>query len=330
VLFSLFELISQLDDVGKGSYQMADALAYVALTAPRRFIEMIPITALLAGVIAMGRLADSGELTAMRACGFSPMAIARGILLACLGISAAASAVGELAVPGLESRAAAIRLKTSTTRGVTFTGRGIWIKKGDCYVNVERLTGPQSGRDVSIFRFDASGRLKEFIHAERADLLPDRWILRQAAVKRLEGMAFSTSLKPQVELEALLKPKEMKALETPPEGLAARELLHYIHALQKSGQNPDHYLVVFWRKFSQPLLALGMALASVAFMLGSSARGTMGTRVALSILAGLILYFLDQISMQAGLLFGVSPAVVAFAPAALVYAAAFWRLMRLT
>jgi lipopolysaccharide export LptBFGC system permease protein LptF len=68
-----------------------------------------------------------------------------------------------------------------------------------------------------------------------------------------------------------------------------------------------------------------MALVAIAFMSGQAERGTMGGRIALAVVAGLILYFLDQVTMQVGLLWGIRPAAVAFAPSAVAWLAAISR-----
>ena len=75
VLFSLFELLSQLDDVGKGSYRLHDALTFVLLTLPKRLLDFMPISTLLGGIVALGLMADHGELIAMEASGVSIMRI---------------------------------------------------------------------------------------------------------------------------------------------------------------------------------------------------------------------------------------------------------------
>ena len=66
-LFSFLELVTQLDDVGKGNFQPVDAFIFVGLTLPKRIIDMLPISALLGGIIGLGMLAERGELIAMRA-----------------------------------------------------------------------------------------------------------------------------------------------------------------------------------------------------------------------------------------------------------------------
>ena len=70
-LFSLFELVTQLDDVGRGNYKLKDALVFVGLTLPRRMLDLMSISTLLGSIVALGILADHGELLAMQAGGMS-------------------------------------------------------------------------------------------------------------------------------------------------------------------------------------------------------------------------------------------------------------------
>ena len=81
-LFSFFDLLEQLDDVGKGTYRTVDAFLYTAMLLPRRFIQIAPFIALLGTVAALGSLAVNSELIAMRTAGLSPVQIS----LAPLGV----------------------------------------------------------------------------------------------------------------------------------------------------------------------------------------------------------------------------------------------------
>ena len=80
VLFSLIELLVQLNDVGKGDFRMADAFVFVALTIPKRVADLMPLAALLGSIVALGLLADHQELTAMQVAGMSVQRIAISVL----------------------------------------------------------------------------------------------------------------------------------------------------------------------------------------------------------------------------------------------------------
>ena len=81
-LFSFLELVSQLDDVGKGNFLVHDALVFVCLTLPRRMLDLMPISTLLGSIIALGLLADHSELLAMQAGGMSVQRICGSVLAA--------------------------------------------------------------------------------------------------------------------------------------------------------------------------------------------------------------------------------------------------------
>lgn len=79
-LFSFIELMSQINDIGKGSYQLIDAFLFVALTIPRRAVELMPVSMLLGSIVALGMLADHNELLAMQAGGVPVRRICAAVL----------------------------------------------------------------------------------------------------------------------------------------------------------------------------------------------------------------------------------------------------------
>ena len=53
-LFSFFDLIDQMDDIGEGFFRASDAFYIVLLLLPRRLIQLLPFIALIGNVIALG------------------------------------------------------------------------------------------------------------------------------------------------------------------------------------------------------------------------------------------------------------------------------------
>ena len=70
-LFTLLDLVQQLDDIGNGNYGLVDALIYEVFLMPSYLLSLMPFTALLGTSMALGGLAHTNELTAMRASGVS-------------------------------------------------------------------------------------------------------------------------------------------------------------------------------------------------------------------------------------------------------------------
>ncbi|HDZ16301.1 MAG TPA: LptF/LptG family permease, partial [Methylophaga aminisulfidivorans] len=66
-LYTFMDFVAELDDLGKGQYQLMDIVSYLLLTMPKRIYELLPVAALLGSVIGLGTLASQSELVAMRA-----------------------------------------------------------------------------------------------------------------------------------------------------------------------------------------------------------------------------------------------------------------------
>ncbi len=315
ILFSFFQLLSELDSVGKGSYTLQDALLFIFLTSPKRFLDLAPITSLLAAIAALGRMADRFELVAMEASGISNPRISLSVLGTCGLIMVAFILSGEFIVPPMEQSARLMRAKALSSKGVTFTQKGFWAKRDDSFIHVTKLIGKSTAEDIDIFSFDGKGGLKNFLHAKTASISDrDMWILHDVTEKLVSGMDIKTRTVKELSLGPFLSRDQVTVLELPPESLSAKDLSDYIIALEKSGQNADSYRLALWRKVSQPLSTGAMAMLALGFVMGSTRKVGAGLRMTIGSFIGIALYFFDQITMHVGLLLGLRPCVLAFIP----------------
>ena len=70
-LFVFFDLIAELRDVGKDGYSLQNAIVYVLLQSPERIYDLLPVSLLIGSIFALSGLADSSQITVMRAAGVS-------------------------------------------------------------------------------------------------------------------------------------------------------------------------------------------------------------------------------------------------------------------
>src|SRR5258707_12922303 len=70
-LFGFFDLIRELDDLGRGSYRINAMLAYVALTLPSHAYVLLPAAGLIVTLFALARMSEHSEITVMRTSGLS-------------------------------------------------------------------------------------------------------------------------------------------------------------------------------------------------------------------------------------------------------------------
>ena len=328
VLLSLFELIAQLEDVGRGGYGLGSALLFVLLTLPGRLLDLLPVATLLGGIVALGLLNDRGEIVAMEAAGVSRARTGAAVLGASLLLLCTAALLAELVVPGLEARARRMQAAgLAVDEGVTLTGEGFWVRRGQTYIHAGRMLGTGVAADLDLFTFASDGRLQTAVHARRAVLAADgRWLLREVVERRVADGAITVHRVASRPMGEFLRVDQVELLGLPPASLSTPDLLRSIEVLEQSGQNADRYAIALWRKLGVPLSTGAMALLALSFVFGPTRGVGAGYRVALGTFVGIVLYFFDQMSIQWGLLLNLSPVLTALVPFVLIGSVAALRL----
>jgi len=328
-LFSFFEFILELDEVGKGHYQLKDALFFVLLTLPGRLLDLIPYSSLLGGIIALGLLADKHELVAMQASGISARRICLAVIAAATLPMLASGILAEFVVPPLEQQARTERLVALTNADITFTKSGFWARNGLVFIHVRKIHPGGIPVDVDIFEWDQKGRLRIFTHARKADVTENNlWVLTDAEQRIITAQGVTTRRLPRLALKSFLSSEQMKIQEFPPEIQSPSDLYQYIRLLRERGQNPDQYQLLFWQKVSTPLSTAALVLLSLTFVFRPTRRHPAGFRILTGSIVGIALYFLNQILGNLGLVLGLNLALIVMAPVAAIFCFALWLLSR--
>jgi lipopolysaccharide export system permease protein len=313
-LFSFLDLLEELEDVGEGSYGLADALRYVSLMVPRRLLQLAPFVTLLGNVIAFGRLATTLELTAMRAAGCSPLRLARAPVSLGLGVILLMAVLEQFVAPALQQQALVLR-SAALARSVELgAGLGIWTRDSTRVLRIGSMGARGEPRDLEIMTFGADGWLVEHLRSPGADVAArDRWLLKQVTRKRIAGDRVVTERLPSLDWQSFLTPDQIETLSRPPESLSPTQLRELVTYLRATGQEYAAYDLALWRKLGAAFMLLAMVLLSVPFAFGSARTG-LGHRLVLAAVIGIGVYLFDQIVANAGLLLDLSPPWVALGP----------------
>lgn len=328
-LFSFLELVGQLDDVGEGSYQVKDAFLYVAYTLPGRVISLAAVSSLLGGVIALGTLANSDELLAMRSCGFSVFKIARVVLYAGSVIMLGVLLLAQFVVPSLEQQAKINRELAISGEGVLLSKGSFWTRDNNRYINVRSSSSGAGLADVSVYEFDEQGKPVKCITSAETEILKNgEWHGRDVRQITFSNTGISDDLRPSMEMGVLLNRKQAEILSITPDMLSLDKLYQYIQLLQQRGQNADQYRLALWQKTTLPLKVGAMMFFSLPFAFGRAREANPGRRVTLGAIVGISYYYFDQALGFTGLLLGLHPAVTTLLPLAIIVLLANWLLFR--
>lgn len=330
-VFSLLALAEALKSVGEGSYELLDAIAVVALTTPRRFVDLLPVSALLGCLMGLGAMANHNELVVMRAAGISVPRMARPVVLMALALAGLIVALQFFAIPPAERKAVQVRSKSLQQTEVG-SGKALqfWTRSEDYFVRVREVAFERSLRDVEIYRIAPSGNLTQLYQAGRADFVgANDWLLRDVVYSDLNQFEVREEKAGTLHWPGLLTPKQVETLIVPVEALTPSELFRYIRYLSDNQLNTHRYRIIFWQQLSVPVALLAMSVLSLPLLIGSVRHIPAGQRIMIGAAIGMGFYLLQQITGNLAGLLGLPPHLTIMAPSLLLLAIAAYGIHRL-
>jgi len=302
-LFGFFDLIKELDDLGRGSYRINAMLAYVALTLPSHAYVLLPAAGLIGTLFALARMSEHSEITVMRASGLSLRQLALHVGAAGLVIALATLALGELVTPFTEEAAKGLRLKATSSIVAREFRSGFWVKDDRSFVNIQDVTADTQLLNLRIYEFDPTFRLTAISRAEKGTYAgPNKWDLSNVELTRFEGDRAVLQRIAHATWSSVLTPDILSVLKIVPERMSALNLRAYIDHLRENRQKSTRYEIAFWSKIFSPAAAVVMMILAIPFALTSARAGGVGAKIVLGILIGLSFYFAGRLFAHVGLL----------------------------
>ena len=329
ILFSLLELVNQLHDIGKGSYQLIDACVYVLLTAPARLVQLMPDAMLLACLFALGALATRAELTVMRASGISPARIVGAVFKLALATLVVLFFLTQFVIPPAQQLAQARRDSRLASLDAVRGSNSFWAAGEHQFLNVRRFANANIPVDIYLYEFSAGGEVQGVIQAARAEVRPDgTWLLEQVSRKRFIGTRIDTEQLATLVWHSFLRPAQLSLLTLPADSMRPLDLYRFVRDLERRHQPVARYAQELWEKIDLPLAMAAMILIAVPFAFGSLRTWGMGQRMMIGTMIGIIFTLVQQITSYLGLLLNVSPALTATAPSIVLAALAIYLFRR--
>jgi len=326
-LASLFAFIDEMGDISD-TYTVVDASSFVALTAPRRLYEMLPMAALIGCLIGLGGLASSSELTIMRAAGVSIGRIVWAVMKPMLVLMIAGLLVGEYVAPMTEDMAQANRSLAQGTGDAQSAKHGLWHRQGDEFIHINAVQPNGLLYGVTRYRFDDQHHMKTASFARQANFMTDYWELKDVTTTVFHDGSTEVVTAPAERWDVALSPQLLSTVILPPESLSISGLWNYSHYLADQGLNNGRYWLAFWTKVLQPLVTVALVLMAISFIFGPLRSVTLGQRVFTGVLVGFTFRNAQDLLGPSSLVFGFSPLFAVLVPAGVCALAGLWLLRR--
>jgi lipopolysaccharide export system permease protein len=328
-LMTLVTFIGQQDDIGEGSYGVADAFFVTFLQLPQQAYELLPIGALIGAIVGLGGLARDSELTVVRAAGVSVGRIALSASLAGLVVAALLWLIGEYFAPPADQYARQYKIFSRYSQ-LEFTGsRSSWVREGPYFVNVRRQAAENLFGGVFVYGLDSDRRVSLVGRAETAAQdASGRWVLTDWAETRLAEDRTRAATRERFVTDRRFNADFLGVAVTKPDALALADIHAYKQHLERNNLDSAAWEIAFWSRISRLVAAVAVCIFAVPFAFGPLRSAGAGARTVLGIMAGVLFVLLTQTLENSGQVYGLNPLVVAWGPTLLlcaISAVAIWR-----
>jgi len=318
-LFSFASFVGELDEVGKGSYQLLQAGEYVALSLPRLAYELLPVSALIGSMVGLGIMASNNELLVMRSAGISLVQIVMSVMQAGLILMIIAALLGEVIAPQSEQYAQELRSKALSQQTTFKTKNGFWTRDGLRFINVRAILPGGELSGVSIYEFDNQRRLRVATTARIATYQNDAWVLNDVKQSTINENQITTRQLPTIVTSFLMNHDVVEVITIKPKSLSVWGLYKYVKYLNDNELNASSYEMVLWSKIVLPFSTGVMVFLSIPFVFGSLRSVGVGQRIMVGTLIGIGFYIFNQLFSYVGLVYKVNPALSAILPTILFF-----------
>ncbi len=308
---------------GPGWQAAAAALyGYKALTVG---YQLAPASLLLAGGVALSGLRRRGEYVALRSLAIGPWSLYLPVLATGLLLASGLVAADELVIGKAGRRVDEIAAHRFHFYGDfrTYFGRNPWFHGRRYVYHLRDIEPDGSFDDVTLFALSDDFRLSERIDAKR--MVPaggKAWTLLDGAAREIRGQEARLSSFSERTLQLDEDPAAFRIAQGRPEQMRFLEVRRQIAVRAQVGLPSAVYVLALHNKLAYPLGGIPGALLACALSLRPGRRGYMTAALAEGFFLIVVFWALLVVCKASVVAGGLSPAMAAWLPGALFFAAA--------
>jgi lipopolysaccharide export system permease protein len=248
-----------------------------------------------------------------------------GVLLATTAVL-----VGEFIAPAAEERAQLIKVTSQNQQVMLKTHYGLWLREGRQFINVRQIEDNGDLVDISIHDVDEQQHLRRSVHAERARFLGKKqWQLQNIKQSDISSEHMTNRAENERIWVSGIAPDLLKIVVVNPDNLSLYDLAMYVSFLNGNQQKSHTFEMAFWGRVVNPLVIFVMLLVSTPFVIGVRRGVSVGARILIGVVIGMGFNILDITVGHIGLIYDLSPPLMAFIPSLTVLVIALFAVKRI-
>ena len=311
VFFGL-ELVFRILDEAKLPHTnyTAEEIAWVSLSGmARRLYLDLPLMVLIAVAAGLGGLAQSNELTILRAAGLSIRQIFLKIIWALSPILIGSIVVAEVGMPNAERFSQALK-DANVPGGVKDS---IWTRESGRYVFVEGAADGSVKLWKQIEMSENRDQIARLTASQAVSFQGNQVELVDARVLTFAGDQILAETRALNQTSNLTE-RQVRWLVQNPDALSLSELWDAATYLTDEGLNARAHSQLFWQRLLLPVTLIALVLLASATAFGSMRSLGMSTRVFIAVLIGLVFKYAMDMASPAVFLAGGHPSLAIILP----------------
>jgi lipopolysaccharide export system permease protein len=316
VLLGLNLIIGLLDQSGDltANYDLGAAFYYTLLTLPSQVFHLLPFAVLIGCLAGLGTLAGSSELIVIRTAGVSVLRILWMVLRPALLVTLIGLLVAEYVAPPLQQIAQSYRAMRLQKTDISISEYGLWHREGNSFVHLNAVQPNGELFGITVFTLDETRHLQSALFALRAIYQGDHWLFEDVRETRFFPDHLERDTAAQRRWDTQLSPELLNILVLDPVDLSISGLWRYVRFLRDQGSSSGAYELALWNKLLQPLGIISLVLVATSIIFGPLRQSSMGFRVFVGLLIGIVFRISQDMLGPASLVCGFAPLLASLTP----------------
>lgn len=309
--------VDQIDNL-EDRFTLMEALLYAALKIPGGLKDYLGFSALIGAMIGLGSFSNSGELTVIRAAGYSMARIGWMVMRPAFLLIIFGALVAEFVAPNLEQMAESRRDLLRGRLSTDIEESGLWIYDKGAYVHMDAVYPGGLVYGLAQYRLGEDGKDLEVDFSEQARYGQDGWDQLEGVWSQVSENRVNTGEYAYEPWPTALTPEILDASVLDAEQMSVRALSEYSDYLGNGTRKSREYQVQFWSKLLQPLSVTALVFVGISFVVGSSRQVAIGERVFFGVIVGVGFKVAQDILGPAATVWGFSPLIAVLVPTGLI------------
>lgn len=312
LLQAVFAYLSELENLSD-SYTALNALWYTVYRLPYFFVQFVGTGVLLGAVVGLGLLSGNSEIVVMRAAGISLYRIIGWTMLPAFVFVGLSLTINEVVLPHSQQLAKTIKNPHDNALILNEFWTVIPNESGQHIINIG--TADSQGNLANIRKFEtAQSELTTLFYAPTGKHQAGySWQVDNAEQVKIGAMVVNQSLD-STTIELPINRQAVQLLTKPADDLSISELYAHRQLMTHQQNRSKRHELAFWQKLLSPFAVLSLLLVACSFVFGSLRSQSLGLRVVMALLTGLLFSYLTDLTGFIALATTVSPLPMVLLP----------------